>query len=119
MRCLYPWVNKTHEYPVGHPSIIVNPEDQDIHHYFGMAKVDVLPPYDLYIPSYRTDIAVNSPSPSARVAPQQPSDYWSPEEQDLDISTKEALAIEKMLLAYREQLKKARVDVLVDNQAVV
>lgn len=33
------------------------------------------------------------------VAPQQASDYWSPEEQELDISTKEALAIEKMLLA--------------------
>jgi len=35
---------------VGHPNIIVNPEDQDIHHYLGMAKVDVLPPYDLYHP---------------------------------------------------------------------
>lgn len=53
------------------------------------------------------------------VAPQQASDYWSPEEQELDISTKEALAMEKMLLACREQLKNARVDVLVDNQAVV
>ena len=47
---LYPWVNKTRGYPVGHPSIIVNPEDQDIHNYFGMAKVDVLPPYNLYHP---------------------------------------------------------------------
>jgi len=35
---------------VGHPNIIVNPTDQDIHNYFGMAKVDVLPPYELYHP---------------------------------------------------------------------
>ena len=48
---LYPWVNKTREYPVGHPDVIVNPDDQDIHHYFGMAKVDILPPYDLYHPA--------------------------------------------------------------------
>ena len=41
---LYPWVNKTQEYPVGHLQVIVNPDDQDIHHYFGMAKVDILPP---------------------------------------------------------------------------
>jgi len=47
---LYPWVNKTREYPVGHPVIIVNPTDQDIHSYFGMALVDVLPPYELYHP---------------------------------------------------------------------
>jgi len=47
---LYPWVNKTREYPVGHPKIIVNPADQDIHSYFGMALVDVLPPYELYHP---------------------------------------------------------------------
>ena len=47
---LYPWVNKTGEYPVGHPDIIVNPTDQDIHSYFGMALVDVLPPYELYHP---------------------------------------------------------------------
>ena len=47
---LYPWVNKTQEYPVGHPQVIVNPDDQDIHHYFGMAKVDNLPPYELYHP---------------------------------------------------------------------
>ena len=47
---LYPWVNKTGEYPVGHPDILVNPADQDIHSYFGMAQVDVLPPYELYHP---------------------------------------------------------------------
>ena len=47
---LYPWVNKTQEYPVGHPEVLVNPEDQDIHHYFGVALVDILPPYKLYHP---------------------------------------------------------------------
>ena len=47
---LYPWVNKTQEYPVGHPTVLVNPDDQDIHHYFGMAKVDILPPQGLYHP---------------------------------------------------------------------
>ena len=47
---LYPWVNKTQEYPVFHPQVIVNPDDQDIHHYFGMAKVDILPSYELYHP---------------------------------------------------------------------
>ena len=47
---LNPWVNKTQEYLVGHPKVLVNPEDQDIHHYFGMAKVDILPPYGLYHP---------------------------------------------------------------------
>ena len=47
---LYPWANKEGEYPVGHPQVIVNPDDQDIHHYFGMAKVDMLPPHELYHP---------------------------------------------------------------------
>jgi len=47
---LYPWVNKTGEYPVGHPDILVNPTDQDIRNYIGMAKVDVLPAYELYNP---------------------------------------------------------------------
>ncbi|XP_020618400.1 uncharacterized protein LOC110056284, partial [Orbicella faveolata] len=42
---LYPWVNKDSEYPVGQPQVMVNPEDKDIHHYFGMAKVDILPPH--------------------------------------------------------------------------
>ena len=47
---LYPWVNKTQVYPIGHPKVIVNPDDPDINHYFGMAKVDILPPYNLYHP---------------------------------------------------------------------
>ena len=40
---LYPWVNKTCQYPIGHPQIITQPVDQDIHSYFGLALVDVLP----------------------------------------------------------------------------
>ncbi|XP_078364222.1 uncharacterized protein LOC144648571 [Oculina patagonica] len=47
---LYPWVNKYGEYPVGHPEIISHPEDQDISKYFGIAKVDILPPFHLYHP---------------------------------------------------------------------
>lgn len=47
---LYPWVNKTKKYPVGLPEIIVNPEDQDIYHYFGKAKVDILPPHGQFHP---------------------------------------------------------------------
>ena len=35
---LYPWVNKTQQYPIGHPIIITNPENQDIQAYFGIAK---------------------------------------------------------------------------------
>ena len=47
---LYPWVNKTQQYPTGHPIIITNPENEDIQAYFGLAKVDVIPPYHLYHP---------------------------------------------------------------------
>ena len=47
---LYPWVNTTQEYPIGHAIIITNPENQDIHAYFGEAKVDVIPPYHLLHP---------------------------------------------------------------------
>lgn len=47
---LYPRVNKKKMYPVGHPVIIRRPEVQNINGYFGMAKVDVLPPPLLYHP---------------------------------------------------------------------
>ena len=48
---LYPWVNKTQQYPVRHPIIIItNPENQDIHAYLGKAKVDIIPPYHLHHP---------------------------------------------------------------------
>ena len=32
------------------PPSHLNPDDQDISHYFGIAKVDILPPYNLYHP---------------------------------------------------------------------
>lgn len=47
---LYPFVNKTCTYPTGHPLIITHPEDQNIHHYFGVALVDILPPSRLFHP---------------------------------------------------------------------
>ena len=47
---LYPCVNKTQQYPVGHPTVITNPENQDIRAYFGIAKIDILPPLRLYHP---------------------------------------------------------------------
>ena len=47
---LYPYINKYGTYPVGHPHIITNPEGNDISNYYGMVKVDVLPPYELFNP---------------------------------------------------------------------
>ena len=39
---LYPHVNKNKTYQEGHPHILVNPENQDIRSYFGIAKVKLL-----------------------------------------------------------------------------
>ena len=47
------------------------------------------------------------------------ADYWTKEEQELDISVKEALAFDKVLLSFSDFLKNAWVDGLVDNQAVL
>ena len=47
---LYPWVNKTCPYPLGHPVIYTQVRVQDFSHYFGLAKVDILPPPDLFHP---------------------------------------------------------------------
>ena len=47
---LYPTINKYGAYPIGHPQILVNPPDQDIHSYFGIAKVDVIAPENLLHP---------------------------------------------------------------------
>lgn len=47
---LYPTVNKYDVYPVGHPTVLTHPEDQDITTYFGLAKVDLLAPRGLYYP---------------------------------------------------------------------
>jgi len=47
---LYPWVNKTQEYPTGHPVIMTQPTDQSLDSYFGIAKVDIVPPAELFHP---------------------------------------------------------------------
>ena len=47
---LYPWVNKNAIYPIGHPTILTEPRDQDIANYFGIALVDILPPPNLFHP---------------------------------------------------------------------
>ena len=46
---LYPWVNKTCQYPVGHPEVITS-DFRDMDQYFGIAKVRILPPRGLYHP---------------------------------------------------------------------
>ena len=47
---LYPYVNKTCMYPIGHPQFITQPMDQSIRSYFGIALVDILPPTGLFHP---------------------------------------------------------------------
>ena len=47
---LYPWVNKYGTYPVGFPQTFLNPADQNIWNYFGIAKVDILAPERLFHP---------------------------------------------------------------------
>ena len=47
---LYPWVNKNCTYPVRHPQIYTNPQDQNITHWFGLAKGDILIPEFLFHP---------------------------------------------------------------------
>ena len=47
---LYPWVNKTARYPVGHPTFISQPGTTDISEYFGFVKCRIVPPYGLYHP---------------------------------------------------------------------
>jgi len=47
---LYPWVNKTGRYPIGHPTFISQPEMTDISDYFGFVKCQIVPPYGLYHP---------------------------------------------------------------------
>ena len=53
---LYPYVNKTARYPLGHPSIITD-NFQDISKYFGIVQLKILPPKELYLPvlPYRHD----------------------------------------------------------------
>ena len=47
---LYPWGNKTQEYPLGHPDIYTRVPVDDFEQYFGLAKIDILPPADLFHP---------------------------------------------------------------------
>ncbi|XP_066437432.1 uncharacterized protein [Eleutherodactylus coqui] len=46
---LYPFINKTKTYPIGHPTIIYE-DFTYIKNYFGIAKVKVYPPRDLFFP---------------------------------------------------------------------
>ena len=46
---LYPWVNKTCQYPVGHPEVITS-DFKDLDQYFEIAKSRILPPRGLYHP---------------------------------------------------------------------
>ena len=47
---LYPYCNKYSLYPTGHPEVHYNPENQNIHDYFGIAQCIVRPPRQLYHP---------------------------------------------------------------------
>ena len=70
---LYPFVNKYKEYPVRFPIIYTSPSDQDIAHYFGIAKIDILPPQFLYHPvlPYRAGGKLTFPLCAACVQEQQ------------------------------------------------
>ena len=46
---LYTYVNKYKQYPVGHP-IIITKDFKTIDQYFGIAKLKILPPRQLYLP---------------------------------------------------------------------
>ncbi|XP_041435694.1 uncharacterized protein LOC121399337 [Xenopus laevis] len=46
---LYPYVNKTKTYPIGHPTIIFE-NFKSFNSYFGIAKVKIYPPKDLFFP---------------------------------------------------------------------
>ena len=47
---LYPFVNKTKKYPIGHP-VIIREKFEDISSYFGLVKCKVLAPSNLYHPA--------------------------------------------------------------------
>ena len=46
----YPWVNKYRTYPVGRPQILTSPQIADLSDYYGIAKVDIVPPEELFNP---------------------------------------------------------------------
>ena len=43
-------VNKYGSYPVGHPQILTSPQITDLSDYYGIAKVDIVPPKELFNP---------------------------------------------------------------------
>ena len=49
----------------------------------------------------------------------QVSDYWTEDQSYLEISTKEAIALDKVLTSFAQRLQNTRVDAQVDNKAVV
>lgn len=73
---------------------------------------------------YRVSVATDASASgwgSAILSPvaQEVADYWVGEEVTWDIATKEASAVEKILLACQDRLRNAWVDAQVDNQAVI
>ena len=50
---------------------------------------------------------------------QEISDYWSKDEMMFDITTWEAFAVDKVLRAFKDLVKDCRVDVMIDNLAVM
>ena len=75
---LYPWVNKTKEYPLGHPTILYEPENQDLASYFGLALVTILPPRRLFHPvlPVRHGGKLTFPLCMACVRTEQPKDMF-------------------------------------------
>lgn len=55
----YLWVNKTYQYPVGHPQIITYLGHLNINQYFGVALVDILPPLSCSTPFCRYEVVAN------------------------------------------------------------
>lgn len=47
---LYPFVNYTSRYPIGHPRLFTTINHTDVSCFFGIAKVTVIPPRGLYFP---------------------------------------------------------------------
>ena len=47
---LYPFINKTARYPLGHPKIITNPGTIDISEFFGLIKCKIVAPFGLFHP---------------------------------------------------------------------
>lgn len=47
---LYPSVLKTEKFPLGHPQVILNPEIEKIHEYFGFITCKIIPPRSLRFP---------------------------------------------------------------------